>query len=323
MNDQSLRDYLADIGRIPLLTPAQEIILGREVQAWMADKESDNPCPRIERRGKRAKNHMVNANLRLVVSIAKKFANGTHTLSLMDLIQAGNLGLIRGVERFDPERGYRCSTYFYWWVRQGITRHIDECGSTIRIPTTQSDTAAKARRVASELSIMLGRTPTRAELADEMGMKQDELERLLLVSAGCYSLDAPLPGVGDDGTMLRDVLAAVDVSTPPDDPQQAELLARIQALPQGPVPWRSQLAYLIRARHGIGQAPRTAKELAAQLGVTSHRIHQQLRHAELLLRRNVSRQAAARPGAPGGIPGAAAHVVQPELPWPPARTPEP
>ena len=307
MTDQSLQDYLTDIGRIPLLTPAQEIILGRDVQAWMANKESAAPCPRIERRGRRAKDHMINANLRLVVSIAKRFTHGDHTLSQMDLIQAGNLGLIRGVEKFDPERGYRCSTYFYWWIRQGITRHIDECGRTIRIPTTHSDTAAKARRVASELAFILGRTPTRAELADELGVNVDELERLLLVSAGCFSLDAPVPGAtsGDPANMVE-LLAAPDGAEPP-SPRRDDLIELV-----GMLDARGQR--LIRGRYGIDEPVATFAELAQREGITAHRVRGLCRMAENTLRRlSPAVSGPAAPAAAGPIRDAGEAVDQLEL----------
>jgi len=273
MSDSSIQDYLNAIGRIPMLTYEEQIILGRAVQAWMADKESNNPCPRIGRRGKRAMDRMVSANLRLVVSIARLFAHPAHGLSQMDLIQAGNLGLIRGVEKFDPERGYRCSTYFYWWIRQGITREIENVGRTIRIPSTRNGTIAKARKVAAALAAQLGRAPSRAELAAALEMTPADIDLVLIQSLPCRSLDADL--LGGDDTQFGDLLATP--APPEDDPEVAELYARLAALPP-------LQARLIAGRWGIGCAEQMIGALAATEGISVHAARAQLREAEAALR---------------------------------------
>ena len=304
MSESSIHDYLNAIGRIPMLTYEEQIILGRAVQAWMADKESDNPCPRIKRRGKRAMDRMISANLRLVVSIARQFMHPTHGLSQMDLIQAGNVGLIRGVEKFDPERGYRCSTYFYWWIRQGITREIDKVGRTIRIPTTHSGTIAKAGKVAAALAANLGRTPSRAELATELGIAQAELEHLLLIGAGCHSLDASLPGDRDGSPSTLGDLTAVAELEP--DPEADELRERMAAL--GPIEQR-----LITGRWGLDGPPRTLAQLASQEAISVGEARKMLANAMCELRKERSSEtglAAVLPATPGPIPRASVHTVQ-------------
>ena len=213
MNDQSLNDYLTAIGRIPLLTHSEEIILGRAVQTWMADKDSANPCPRIERRGKRAKDRMVKANLRLVVSVSKRFMFRSHSLSRMDLIQEGNLGLIRGVEKFDPERGYRGSTYFYWWIRQGIARAIAYSDRMIRLPSGAGDVLSKIRRFVAEQVNLTGKIPTTEECAAFAGIPLETLEIYLSHAAGHRSLDSQAKIQDDDGCAIVDLLPSSSTNT--------------------------------------------------------------------------------------------------------------
>jgi len=184
-----VRSYLRDIGRVPLLTHEQEITLGRQVQELVALEELEQelasregvekPSPAVLakeagltqvqlkkrlRSGQRAKERMVAANLRLVVSVAKKYTK--RNMELLDLIQEGTIGLVRGVEKFDPTRGYKFSTYAYWWIRQGITRAIAEKSRTIRLPIHITETLNKLKKGQRELSQELGRTPTVTELAE-------------------------------------------------------------------------------------------------------------------------------------------------------------
>ena len=197
----SVRSYLKEIGRIPLLTPAEELQLGKDVQAMMLYEEerrklddqlsiSDfaerhypertTEIKRIYRRGTRAKDRMVSGNLRLVVSIAKKYSK--KNLDLLDIIQEGTLGLIRGVEKFDPTRGYKFSTYAYWWVRQGITRALGEKARLMRLPVNVTDVLNKVRRTQQQLSQTLMRTPTLEEVCSELAL-DIEMVRDLMVRA--------------------------------------------------------------------------------------------------------------------------------------------
>ena len=223
-----VRSYLRDIGRVPLLTHEQEITLGRQVQDLMALEElreelrlrSGGEDPTNERLaaqagltpaqlgkrlscGRRAKERMVAANLRLVVSVAKKYTN--RNMELLDLIQEGTIGLVRGVEKFDPTRGYKFSTYAYWWIRQGITRAIAEKSRTIRLPIHITETLNKLKKGQRELSQELGRTPTITELAAYVELPEEEVKDLLCRARLPVSLESKV-GDGDD-TELLDLLA--------------------------------------------------------------------------------------------------------------------
>ncbi|MEY3756864.1 MAG: polymerase sigma factor SigA3, partial [Cyanobacteriota bacterium] len=206
-----VRSYLRDIGRVPLLSHEQEITLGRQVQELMAIEEleaeleqqlgmkpsqaelakaaglSDAVLKKRLKSGRRAKERMVAANLRLVVSVAKKYTK--RNMELLDLIQEGTIGLVRGVEKFDPTRGYKFSTYAYWWIRQGITRAIAEKSRTIRLPIHITETLNKLKKGQRELSQLLGRTPTVTELAESVELPEEEVKDLLCRARQPVSLE--------------------------------------------------------------------------------------------------------------------------------------
>ncbi|MBM5785032.1 MAG: RpoD/SigA family RNA polymerase sigma factor [Cyanobacteria bacterium K_DeepCast_35m_m1_288] len=224
-----VRSYLRDIGRVPLLSHEQEITLGRQVQELVALEELEQELEmrsggskpdhdqlaqaaqltpqQLKKRlrsGQRAKERMVAANLRLVVSVAKKYTK--RNMELLDLIQEGTIGLVRGVEKFDPTRGYKFSTYAYWWIRQGITRAIAEKSRTIRLPIHITETLNKLKKGQRELSQELGRTPTVTELAEFVELPEEEVKDLLCRARQPVSLETKV-GDGDD-TELLDLLAA-------------------------------------------------------------------------------------------------------------------
>ena len=174
LSADSIGWYLSNIGRVPLLTPAEEIELAHHVQAMKRLQElpKEQLTPRQNhqiRMGTRARDRMMAANLRLVVSVAKKYQN--QGLELLDLVQEGAIGLERAVDKFDPAMGYKFSTYAYWWIRQGMTRAIDNSARTIRLPIHVSEKLSKMRRITRELSHRFGRQPNRLELAHAMSSK--------------------------------------------------------------------------------------------------------------------------------------------------------
>lgn len=206
-----VRTYLHEIGRVPLLTQEQEILLGKQVQQMMmylelkqklatslgreptqaewaeSAKLTDGELNHIMRLGNRAKQKMIEANLRLVVAIAKKYQK--RNLEFLDLIQEGTLGLERGVEKFDPMRGYKFSTYAYWWIRQAITRAIAQQSRTIRLPIHITEKLNKIKRTQRELAQQLGRSPTSLEIAEVLELHPAQIREYLLMARQPVSLD--------------------------------------------------------------------------------------------------------------------------------------
>ena len=221
LSGDSVRAYLRDIGRIPLLEHDEEILLGRKVQRLMeikeveselnvGDKESlaktlgltTKELRRELRDGEKAKEKMVTANLRLVVSVAKKYTK--RNMELLDIIQEGTLGLVRGVEKFDPGRGYKFSTYAYWWIRQGITRAIAEKSRAIRLPIHVTENLNKLKKAQRELSQMNGSMPTVFQLSDHLGLDVEEIKDLMCKARQPTSLEIKI-GENRD-TALIDLL---------------------------------------------------------------------------------------------------------------------
>jgi len=227
----SVRAYLRDIGRIPLLEHDEEILLGRKVQRLMEINETKTELEIKEkedlakvlgittkdlrrqiREGEKAKEKMVTANLRLVVSVAKKYTK--RNMELLDIIQEGTIGLVRGVEKFDPGRGYKFSTYAYWWIRQGITRAIAEKSRAIRLPIHVTENLNKLKKAQRELSQIKGEMPNVIELSDYLGLTVDEIKDLMCKARQPTSLeikigenrDTALIDLLEDETQLPDTL---------------------------------------------------------------------------------------------------------------------
>lgn len=190
----NVKDYLNSIAKYPLLTPQQEIQLGRRVAKWQELKNLQRKLTRDEQRemrsGERARQRFIQSNLQLVVHVARKYDKRSNkTLELMDLIQEGNIGLARAVELFDPSRGYKFSTYAYWWIRQGITRALIQSDAMIRLPTSLHETLYKLGRTVQDLGQQLGRQPTMRETAEAMDMETEQLSYLMKQTYRVTSLD--------------------------------------------------------------------------------------------------------------------------------------
>lgn len=274
VQSDSIGWYLSTIGRVPLLTPAEEIELAHHVQAGkrlQALPVADlSPQQRRQvRMGQRARDRMMAANLRLVVSVAKKYQN--QGLELLDLVQEGAIGLERAVDKFDPAMGYKFSTYAYWWIRQGMTRAIDNSARTIRLPIHVSEKLSKMRRASRELSHQLGRQPNRLELAHALAMRPEELDELMTQSAPCASLDAH-PRGDEDRSTLGELIA---------DPASSEhfdsMDRHLQKEHLGA--WLSQLnereQTILKLRFGLeGEEPRTLAEIGRLINVSRERVRQ-------------------------------------------------
>ena len=293
LSADSIGWYLSTIGRVPLLTPAEEIELAHHVQAAksLTQEIGEGYTAKQQRQlrmGQRARDRMMAANLRLVVSVAKKYQN--QGLELLDLVQEGAIGLERAVDKFDPAMGYKFSTYAYWWIRQGMTRAIDNSARTIRLPIHISEKLSKMRRITRELSHRLGRQPNRLELSHALGMAPEDLEELMTQSAPCASLDAHARGEEDRST-LGELIA---------DPASGEhfdsLDRHLQKEHLGT--WLSQLndreQKILKLRFGLeGSDPLTLAEIGRQINVSRERVRQLEAKAIMKLRLMSNMQQAA------------------------------
>lgn len=224
MARDTIQAYLNEIGRYPLLTKAQEIMLGTQIQAWIAIQNKDREeyseqDLRIEKIGMRARTKFINSNLRLVVNIARKYTRLAKTLDFMDLIQEGNIGLARAVEKFDPTRGYAMSTYAYWWIRQSIQRAMQATDSTIRLPIGTYDALYQIRRADQNLSHSLKREPTLNEISEEIGIDIEDIRVLLNAPRVAFSLDKRCND-NDDSSAVIDVIPDTRNSNTIDDAEE-------------------------------------------------------------------------------------------------------
>ncbi|WP_285473340.1 RNA polymerase sigma factor [Actinoplanes sp. NBRC 101535] len=279
----SVRAYLKQIGKVPLLNAEQEVELAKRIEAGLyaaerlrAAEEGEEVLERnferdlkwINRDGERAKNHLLEANLRLVVSLAKRYTG--RGMAFLDLIQEGNLGLIRAVEKFDYTKGYKFSTYATWWIRQAITRAMADQARTIRIPVHMVEVINKLGRIQRELLQDLGREPTPEELAKEMDITPEKVLEIQQYAREPISLDQTIGDEGDSqlGDFIEDSEAVVAVDAVSFSLLQDQLQQVLQTLSE-------REAGVVRLRFGLtdGQ-PRTLDEIGQVYGVTRERIRQ-------------------------------------------------
>lgn len=254
-SDDPVRMYLREIGRIPLLTADQEIELARSIELGGSD-------------GAIAKRKLVQANLRLVVSIAKKYVG--RGMLFLDLIQEGNLGLIRAAEKFDYERGYKFSTYATWWIRQAITRAIADQARTIRIPVHMVETINKLKKITRKLAQDKGRKPTEEEIAESMEISVSKLREIVKVAQEPISLETPI-GKEED-SKLGDFIEDKEAETPASSVTQELLREDIIEVMAGLSPRERDV---LRLRFGLDDGrTRTLEEVGQLFGVTRERIRQ-------------------------------------------------
>jgi RNA polymerase primary sigma factor len=291
-----VRVYLTDIGRVALLTAEQEVELAKRIEAGLyaqeklrqADAKEIAKIPVKLRRdleaiaadGARARNHLLEANLRLVVSLAKRYQG--KGLTLLDLIQEGNIGLVRAVEKFDYTKGYKFSTYATWWIRQALQRAIADQGRTIRVPVHMVEQINKALRVKRDLATEYGREPTFEEIGVVLEMSAERVEEILGYGRETLSLETP---VGDDGTatfgeFIEDMDAPIAADVVDFGLLQDRLRAVLSTLPE-------RSAVVMRMRFGLDDGrSRTLDEVGKELGLTRERIRQIERDTLRELRRS-------------------------------------
>ena len=255
VSDDSVRLYLREIGKIPLLSAEEEMDLAR----------------RIVEGDKKAKDKMAEANMRLVVSIAKRYSG--RGLDFLDLIQEGNTGLLRAVEKFDPDKGFKFSTYATWWIRQAITRAIADQARTIRIPVHMVETINKLLRTQRRMTQELNREPTIDELAKELDMEPEKIEYVIKIKQDISSLDA---GVGrdgeDDDSVLQDFIVDEDTVSPEDSASNQLLKEQVQEILSS-LSDREQK--IVRMRFGLDNGKNhTLEEVGQEFAVTRERIRQ-------------------------------------------------
>lgn len=263
--DDSVRLYLREIGKIPLLSAEEELDLAKRVVAG----------------DKKAKDHMAEANMRLVVSIAKRYVG--RGLDLLDLIQEGNTGLLRAVEKFDPDKGFKFSTYATWWIRQAITRAIADQARTIRIPVHMVETINKLLRTQRRLTQKLNREPTNEEIAEEMEMDIEKVEHIMKIKQDISSLDASVHNDEED-SVLGDFIEDEDTTTPEESATGVLLKEQVKGL-LGSLSDREQK--ILRLRFGLEDGKQhTLEEVGQEFAVTRERIRQIEAKALMKLKKN-------------------------------------
>lgn len=274
-----LRQYLNQIAATPLLTAEKEVELAKRIEAGLyaahllrdgtaTEANRQHELEQLAAEGQAAKDHMIRANLRLVVSVAKRHSH--RGLSLLDVIQEGNLGLIRAVEKFDYSRGFKFSTYAVWWIRQAIDRGIAEQTRNVRLPVDVVEQVARLGRLDRRFQLEHGREPTLAELAESAGITEDRVIELRRVARDSLSLDTP---VGPDGeTRVADLIEDTDVLSAHEVVEFRTLAEQLRAVVDKLPP---REAMIITWRYGLTDGKRRSlAEIAEKLGLTKERIRQ-------------------------------------------------
>ena len=266
--------YLREIARYPLLTKDQEIILARSVQTWL---HTEDPTKRQIRAGERAYQKLINCNLRLVVSIAKRYSNRCRRTEMFDIVQEGNMGLAHGIKKFDPERGYALSTYVYWWIRQSITRYLSTHDRMIRLPSHAVEMIGKLRHWRPEFQGTHGRLPTLEECAEYCKTTPHRVKEYLDRSDDAISLDGFVRAADDEITLMDSVSDGYDLF---DDVQWGIDVEQVGALMRN---LNDKEKYIVSGAFALeGGEPKTFQAMGRELGISRERArniyHRAVRH---------------------------------------------
>lgn len=290
--DDPVRMYLQEIGQVALLTAAEEVMLAKQMESGHEararlngeplPREQRYECDRVVEIGKDARRRLIQANLRLVVSIAKKYTS--YGLTMMDLIQEGNIGLMRAVEKFDYTKGHKFSTYATWWIRQAITRAIADQSRTIRLPVHMGEAISQVKRTSHRLQQTMQRDPSAEEIASEMGISAGKVRRTLEASMHPLSLEMPVGQEGDG--RMGDFIEDDRIATPAEAATMTMLREQIEEVLYK-LPERERK--IVQLRYGLNDGKyRTLEEVGVEFGITRERIRQieavalrKLRHPHL------------------------------------------
>ncbi len=301
-SDKTIRIYLREIGEVDLLTPQQEVEL----------------AARIKLGDRAARQHMISANLRLVVKIAQDYAR--YGLPLLDLISEGNIGLVKAVERFDPKKGGKLSTYATWWIKQAIKRALANQSKTIRLPAHLVDKIGRMRRAERKLVAKLGRDPTDAETAQELGIEESTVTHWQTVAIKPASLDAPIGD--DDGGTFSEIVGDEKARSPYDEINDAQLQEEVGHLIKY-LPYRER--EILKHRYGLQGVPvETLEDVGHRFNITRERVRQ-LQNSALLRLRDLLDEKVPRPNfpppeSPFDVPPGPPPVKAPDVPAvPPVR----
>ena len=276
----SIQMYLRDIGKYPLLSATEEQELGKKIMARrdvLEKKTKKRLTPSKEKKileeGLEARNKLATANLRLVVSIAKNYAGRSRDLSLLDLVQEGSEGLYKAVDKFEPQRGFKFSTYATWWIKQSIVRGLADKSRTIRIPVHMSETTQRYQKAMVQLEKDLGRTPTVQEVATELGIDQEKVYMIRRISQDIVQLERPLGGNEEEGnTRISDTVEDHDQETQEKMVSKDILKDQVQGILKDLSPRERQV---IEMRHGLEDGiQHTLEQIGEALGVTRERVRQ-------------------------------------------------
>jgi len=289
-------DYLKQIGRHPLLTATEEIEYSRQIQAMLA-LQAEHPDATtytrqqrvVIRRGKRAKERMIVCNLRLVVTIAKKYLKRCTTLEMLDLVQDGNMGLSRATELFDPSRGYKFSTYAYWWIRQSISRGLQDRDRIIRLPIHRHEKVVKAKAYMNHQQAITGKIPTIAECAEAIGIEIEDLQTSLVMAQDVCSLDSRAAGNADHSPIID--LIPDQSSLHQDD----DYLLERDILHDAINMLSEDEQDIVRKYNGLGGEPKlTLSELGKERGVSREAIRQKHTKAMNKVRQQIGKLTSSR-----------------------------